>query len=240
MSDSDSLGPWFERLVAISRTRIRLLVTILGVAIVLLGSVLLVERMVPELSDPLWIRRQILGFGPWAPVVFIGVQAGQVIIAPIPGQVVAFVGGYLFGVVHGTTYSLIGAAIGSAVVFTLARRYGRPYVERIISEETMTRFDGIVAEDGRVAMFLVFLIPGLPDDVICVLGGITRIPVWQLVGISIVGRVPGYVAVSYAGAGFAAANYAQTAVIVIVVGGLAVIGYRRRDDIIAYLETHRT
>lgn len=86
-------------------------------------------------------------------------------------------------------------------------------------------------------MFLVFLIPGLPDDAICVLGGLTKIPIWQLVLISIVGRIPGYLAVAYAGAGFAAADYLETAVIIGVLAAAAVLGYGHRDRIITALET---
>jgi len=239
MPEEDPPSTWVERAVTISRTQGRVIATVAAAVAVFVISVILVERLVPQLSDPLWLRRQILAFGAWAPVAYIGVQAAQVVLAPIPGQVVAFVGGYLFGVVYGTLYSLVGAAIGSTIVFALARRWGRPYVERVLPAETLGTFDGIVAKEGRLGMFLVFLIPGLPDDAICVLGGVTKIPIWQLVLISIVGRIPGYLAVAYAGAGFAAANYLETAVVIGALAVAAFLGYRNRDRILTFLDTHR-
>lgn len=134
---TDREPTWVERVVTISRAQSRVIAMIVGVLAVFLLSMALIERLIPQLSDPLWVRRQILAFGPWAPVAFILVQTAQVVLAPIPGQVIAFVGGYLFGAIRGTVYSLIGAAIGSAIVFALARRYGRPYVEGVVSKETL-------------------------------------------------------------------------------------------------------
>ncbi|MFC7165980.1 TVP38/TMEM64 family protein [Halospeciosus flavus] len=165
----------------------------LAVLVVVLAVGTIVLRWtVPEIADPVWLRTRIAAYGPFAPVVFVFLQAVQIVFAPIPGQLLAFVGGYLFGAVHGTLYSLLGAAIGSTVAFLLARRYGRPYVERAITAETLATFDDVVSHDGRFALFLAFLVPGLPDDAICFVAGLTRIPLWQLVAISIVGRVPGY------------------------------------------------
>ncbi|MEF8827066.1 MAG: hypothetical protein V5A34_11250 [Halapricum sp.] len=48
-----------------------------------------------------------------APLAFVLLQAVQVVIAPIPGQVLALASGWLFGLVWGTVYSIIGATLGS-------------------------------------------------------------------------------------------------------------------------------
>src|SRR5512136_1524000 len=49
----------------------------------------------------------------YAALVFIGLQALQVVAAPVPGEVTGFVGGYFFGNFSGIVYSTIGLAIGS-------------------------------------------------------------------------------------------------------------------------------
>lgn len=59
------------------------------------------------------------GLRPFAPFIFVLLQASQIVLAPIPGQLIAFVGGYLFGVVQGTIYSLIGAVLGRQSYFSL-------------------------------------------------------------------------------------------------------------------------
>jgi uncharacterized membrane protein YdjX (TVP38/TMEM64 family) len=225
------IGPIFTSARSRTRTLVALALLLAVVAAVTLG----LHRAVPGLDDPAWLRNQVASYGPLAPVVFVLAQATQVVVAPVPGQVLAFVGGYLFGPVWGTLLSLVGATFGSAVAFSLARRYGRPYVERVVTEDALDTFDGLAASDGRFALFLAFLVPGLPDDAICFVAGISRVPIWQLVVISAVGRVPGYAAVSYAGARFATAHYVETALVLVVVAALAALVYWRKDELFAVL-----
>ena len=219
-----------------TRTRTQTLIGITAFIAVLTVTSVLLQRAVPGLTDPVWLRARIQEYGRFAPFVFTLLQAAQVVLAPIPGQLIAFVGGYLFGVSRGAVYSLFGAAIGSTIAFLVARRYGRPYVERAITAETLAVFDEIVTHNGRFALFLVFLIPGLPDDAICFMAGITRLPLWQLVVISVVGRVPGYLLMSYAGSQFASANYLQTTVILGLLAVISALAYWQKDTVLEALQ----
>ncbi|MFB6124439.1 MAG: TVP38/TMEM64 family protein [Halanaeroarchaeum sp.] len=183
--------------------RLRLLVAAL--VLVAVGSVLLAavgERLV----EPVALRAWVADFGVFAPVVLVAVQALQVVVAPIPGQVLGLVAGYLFGPFYGTLYSVTGAAIGSFVAFALARRFGRPWVVDVVDSETMAWFDDLSDRRGYLALFLVFLVPGLPDDLLCLLAGMTRMNVWKMTVVSFVGRLPGYYVVAVGGAAVASAN----------------------------------
>lgn len=187
------------------------------------------------LSDPDALRAFIASFGVFAPLAFIGIQATQVVIAPIPGHVMGFVSGYLFGTVNGTVYSLIGTGIGSAIAFSLARRFGRPFVETTIHPETLDLFDDFVDQHGLLAMFVVFLIPGLPDDALCFVGGLTRIPVWQLVIVSVVGRFPGFALANLAGDWLAQRRLLAMATVLVVLVVLSIAGYLARDRIAGWV-----
>lgn len=78
---------------------------------------------------PLWalylspeaIRGLLTGFGIWAPLIFIGLQALQVVISPIPGEATGVLGGFLFGTWIGALYSTLGLMLGSALAFGLSR-----------------------------------------------------------------------------------------------------------------------
>ena len=102
-----------------------------------------------------------------AATIFIGLQIVQVVAAPVPGEVTGFVGGILFGPVWGVVYSTIGLTIGSWLAFMLARLLGRPLVERLVSAETIQRYDYVMQHKGLLLAFLMFLIPGLPKDFLC-------------------------------------------------------------------------
>jgi uncharacterized membrane protein YdjX (TVP38/TMEM64 family) len=189
------------------------------------------------LTDPMALRSWLLEFGLLAPVAFIALQAIQVIVAPIPGQVLGVVSGYLFGAVLGTLYSILGATIGTWIALSLARRFGRPFVERVLNPSIVDRFDRLAGEQGLLAMFLVFLIPGIPDDVICFVAGVTELDVRKLLVVSIVGRLPVTVLANMAGASIAATRYVEAAAIIGVLLLAAGYGLLRRERVFTWIES---
>src|SRR5262249_27359561 len=60
-------------------------------------------------TDDAFLKQTREDLGILAPLIFIGFQALQVIISPIPGEPVGLLGGYLFGVWGGFVYSMIGS-----------------------------------------------------------------------------------------------------------------------------------
>jgi uncharacterized membrane protein YdjX (TVP38/TMEM64 family) len=218
-----------------TRARVRALAALAAVALLLLLGAGLVGRYAPALLDVEALRATVAAYGPLAPAAFVGLQAAQILLAPVPGQVLGFVGGYLFGTVAGTAYSLLGATIGSTVAFVLSRRYGRPFVADVLAAETLAAFDGFVDRHGVFAVFLVFLLPGLPDDAICFMAGVTRIPIRHLVAVSVVGRLPGYFLVSLAGARLATAQPLATAGILLALAVASTAVYWQRDALLARL-----
>lgn len=208
---------------------------LLALTAVLLGSAALVGRYLPWLTDPASLRAAFEAAGPYAPAVFVLVQAAQVVVAPIPGQALGFAGGYLFGATYGTAYSLLGATLGSYVVFRLSRRYGRRHVERAIAPELIEQFDALVQRRGLFALFAVFLVPGLPDDVVCFVAGLTDLRIRDMLVVSAAGRLPGYFVVNAAGAQFEAGDVSTSVLLVGALVALSVLGYVRRDALLARL-----
>jgi uncharacterized membrane protein YdjX (TVP38/TMEM64 family) len=58
-------------------------------------------------SDKHFLKQTLRAWGILAPVIFIALQALQVIIAPIPGEITGILGGFLFGEWLGLFYSTI-------------------------------------------------------------------------------------------------------------------------------------
>jgi uncharacterized membrane protein YdjX (TVP38/TMEM64 family) len=201
-------------------SRTSALTAVVGVVVLvgLLGAVLLFRRELSALTDPAVLTALVRDAGPAAPVVFFLVQVVQVLVAPIPAPAVSLIGGYLFGPVVGSMLSVAGIAVGSALAFWLARRFGRAAVERFVPAGAIVRFDALTARRGQVGLFVAFLVPGFPDDALCFVGGLTAIPLRRLVAIAVIGRAPTVVALSLVGAGIADGDIA----LVVVLGGLVV------------------
>lgn len=196
----------------------------------------LVREYAPFIFDGDAFRAWIDGFGVLAPIVFIFVQALQVVVAPIPGQVLAFAAGVVFGPVAGTAYSLTGVLIGSAIAFSIAKRFGRSFVERVLHDDLVARFDDFVDTVGIPGLLVFVLIPGLPDDAICFLAGLTTWSLRTFILVIAVGRLPAYVFTVYAGGEFADGQITSAIVIVAIVVVASIVGYRHQELIRKYVE----
>ena len=223
------------RIFADKRGRRSAVLALLAVVAVFLGLSFLFRQNLAWLSDPAAVRNWIRSFGLLAPMVYVLLQALQVVVAPIPGHVMGLVSGYLFGAGWGTAISVSGAVIGSYVAFLLSRRFGRPFVERVIHRDALDQFDSITHQHGLLALFLVFLVPGLPDDVICFTAGLTDLRIDRMVFVSFVGRLPGFFLINLAGANLANGNLWGTVLIVGFLAAVTTVVYWQRDRILAAL-----
>jgi uncharacterized membrane protein YdjX (TVP38/TMEM64 family) len=133
----------------------------------------------------------IRSFGASSPLAYILLQITQVVIAPIPGGAIEFLGGYLFGVKVGFIYSMIGLILGSLAAFSLARIFEKIAVEKFVSKETIRKFDYLVEHQGAILSFILFLIPGFPKDALCYILGLTPMHLGIFLIISTIGRIPG-------------------------------------------------
>jgi uncharacterized membrane protein YdjX (TVP38/TMEM64 family) len=78
--------------------------------------------------DKHFLKHTVAAWGWAAPVVFVAIQALQVIISPIPGEITGPVGGALFGTLWGVIYSTIGLTVGTLFCFWVGRKWGEPLV----------------------------------------------------------------------------------------------------------------
>jgi len=143
-------------------------------------------------SDPRVVQDWLKPWGPWAPAVFVMLQVLQVVVFVLPGEVTQIAGGWLFGFGLGSLLSLTGIALGSAIAFGLTRWHGIAFVHRIAGPHTVARFDGLMASPKFIgSLFLLFLIPGIPKDVLCYVAGLSRLKFLPFLLISSVARLPG-------------------------------------------------
>ncbi len=147
--------------------------------------------LVRYFTDKKFLMHFIQEHRAYAALIFIGLQALQVIAAPVPGEVTGFVGGVIFGTTWGIVYSTIGLALGSWLAFVIARLAGRPLVERFVNPETIKRYDYVMKHKGMFLAFLMFLIPGFPKDILCYILGLGHMGHRDFLIVSTTGRLLG-------------------------------------------------
>lgn len=175
--------------------------------------------------------------GVFGPVIYILLQILQTVAAPIPGQIVGGVGGFLFGW-WGILWTTIGSVIGWLIVLVLARRFGRPLLEKLFKKSALAKFDFLVeSKHTPRILLLILLIPGLPDDMICYLAGLTPLPMRTLIGITLIGRFPTIVITNALGAG-ASENLTLVVIVALAITALLGLFIWKRDQIISFLRHH--
>jgi len=146
------------------------------------------------------LRVYLEGWGVWAPLVFVILQALQVVIAPIPGELSGIVGGFVFGSLVSIVYSTVGLAVGSVIAFTAARVVGLPFVKLVVSEDTLEKFRFVTETRGIIASMIFFIIPGFPKDILCYILGLSPMSYVTFLLVCGLGRIPGTAMLSFSGA----------------------------------------
>lgn len=183
---------------------------------------------------------KIKGAGPLGVLMLLGLQLLQVIVAIIPGEVVQLVAGAMYGVAGGAAIILIGCVISSAILFAVVHRLGAPFVRDMIPEKWLDKVaDFEQSEKLDVMVFVLFLIPGMPKDVLTYLVPLTDMPMRKFVIISNVARVPGVLMSMLAADGLINGDFKAVVIIAVAVGAIAAVGIIFREKIMGAFKSRK-
>ena len=121
------------------------------------------------------LANMIDDFGFFAPIIFILIQIIQVVLPVIPGGVSSLAGVIAFGPVYGFIYNYIGIVVGSICAFYLARFLGVKIIKLLFEEKKANKYLNYISQDKFYPLFIIAMfLPGLPDDLICFVAGISK------------------------------------------------------------------
>ena len=190
-------------------------------------------------STPERIQTAVESWGVLAPVGFMLVQFVQVVVFIIPGEIPQIAGGYLFGLPAGILYSTVGILVGSGFNFFLARILGVPFVRRLFREKQIESFQTIVhSPRAQIGFFLLFVIPGIPKDILCYVAGISPLRFSAFILISTIGRMPGIIGSAAMGSAAASREWVLAIIIMVVAIVLFFIGLLFRERVHAFVERY--
>jgi uncharacterized membrane protein YdjX (TVP38/TMEM64 family) len=203
----------------------RLLALILTLGAVSICYALWRSGVLLQLTNRQQLIETLRAGGTTGPLLCIAIQFVQVVIFFIPGEITQFAAGYVFGAWLGYLYSVIGIMLGSAFNFYFARVFGRPALEKFIRPATLDKIDAAQNNaKGKSALFLLFLLPGLPKDAMSYAAGLSAMGLAEFVVISGLGRTPAMVLSILLGSQAYQKDYRRMA-ITAVASGLAIGAY---------------
>lgn len=127
------------------------------------------------LTNPEKLEMLIQSFGILAPIFFLLLQIIQVIIPIIPGGISCGIGIILFGPFWGFVLNYTGSMIGAIIAFIMVKKYGHDFVLKFTDQKTYDKYIGWLDRGNKFDKFftLAILMPGFPDDLLCMIAGLT-------------------------------------------------------------------
>ena len=170
-------------------------------------------------------------------LLIIGLQIIQVVVCILPGQPIQFAASYMFGVGIGYLLSIIGAVIGTAISFSLAKALGSEAMHIIFGEKKLRDYQRrLNSSRGLLMTFLIYLIPGVPKDLVSYAAGISEMRFRPFVIAATVGRSPAMLGSLLVGHFFGKKNYTAMIILSAAVVILIIVCIIKRDKLIAFLD----
>lgn len=166
-------------------------------------------------------------------IVYLVLQMLQIVVAIIPGGVIQILGGVLFDKLLGTVWCLLGVFLGELVVFLLVRRFGMPVVEAFIDKKGIKRLEFLNdSKKLELAVFILFLIPGVPKDALTYIAPLTRIKPSSFFLLSMLARSPAIIMSTFFGANLGEGNILEAVILFALVAVFGIIGVLYSDRIL--------
>ena len=177
------------------------MVVVLILAVCIGAAALVKSGMLEEMGSVEGVRARIDAAGPMASVVYFLLQMMTVIVAPIPSNVTMMAGAMALGFWEALILGLAAVVLGSVLVFAAGRALGRDAVSRKLKNGVMEKYLPIIEEKQDMFLFLTMLFPFFPDDVLCILAGLTSMPFKRFVLIMALTRPWGLIVAALLGSG---------------------------------------
>ena len=169
-------------------------------------------------------------------IILVVIQILQVVVAFIPGEFVELASGIMFGPVLGLVLCLIGLNIGTIIIFGLVKLLGKPFVDENVSDHNQKFLFLNNSNRTLIILFFIFLIPGIPKDILIYLVPLTKVKIWQFLIVSSVSRIPSILTSTIAGTSIINGDYLVAGIIMGISLILAIIGLIFNKQITNYIE----
>lgn len=178
------------------------------IAIIIIALVIItlnIDKVLAILNNTTEMKKFVLAHKIFSIFIFVIVQILQIVIFFIPGEIVQLASGYIFGPYISFILCLIGVVIGSFITFCISRKFGKPFVEKIINKDSLwivkkldeAKYHRHEKHPGKIRkkhpktiIFILYMIPGIPKDILGYISGIADISLKEFLIISTIARSP--------------------------------------------------
>ena len=156
-------------------------------------------------------KEKVTNSGIYGILLLFIIQVVQIFLFILPGEPIEILAGMCYGWFLGTIFIMISSAMIATLIFGLVRKIGRQFVYDFSDEEKIKKIENnkIFQNPKKIELiiFILFLVPGTPKDLLTYLSGLLPIKPRRFVAISTIARIPSIVTSTIAGANIAVGDW---------------------------------
>lgn len=207
----------------------KLTMTILAIAIIV-GIIIYMFPVMRELSTKegqLAFKEKVSSSGILGLLMLFALQVAQIFLIIIPGEPIEILAGMCYGPIWGTVFIMVSAGIIATIIFFLVRKYGKRFVYNFCDKEKVAKIENskLFKNPNKIEMimFILFLLPGTPKDLLVYIAGLLPINPVKFVLISVFARFPSVISSTLAGANLAVGDWKKSIVMYLAIVLVAII-----------------
>lgn len=197
------------------------------ICMILMGVVclLLYEPMMNFLKDPEALKKHLESYGIFGGFILVLVMTLQVVFVFLPGEIIEVLAGFIYGPMEGMLLCLLGAALGSTIIYTFVRKLGIKFIDKLLGKGKLDQVSFLRNNDKLdVLLFIIFFIPGTPKDIITYFIPLTDMKLSKFLIITSIARIPSVISSTIGGNALGLAQYEFTIFVFTITGILSLIG----------------
>ena len=188
---------------------IRIILTIVALAL-MIGIIIYLFPVMKNLSTregQLAFKNKVDETGIVGLLTLLGLQIAQIFLFIIPGEPIEILAGMCYGWIWGTLFIIVSNLLISTAIFFMVRKLGKEFIYHFNDKEKISKIENSKLFQNKkkieYILFILFLLPGTPKDLIVYVSGILPISFKKFIIISTIARIPSIISSTLAGANIA-------------------------------------
>ncbi|MBR0374856.1 MAG: VTT domain-containing protein [Mogibacterium sp.] len=171
-------------------------------------------------------------------IILTLLQTAQIVISVLPGEPIQLAASYLYGLWGGYAICILGSTFGIIITYHLAKFLGSDALRIVFGEDKIHDLvHKLNSPKAYTIIFLLYLIPLVPKDLVSYVAGISDIRLRPFVIVATLGRSPVLLGNLLIGQYLRDQNYVGVAITVLIFAVLLFLCWKFKDVIMAKISS---
>ena len=134
------------------------------------------------------IRQYITNCGAWGAIVYTVILILALVLLcfiPLLNTALTILGISLFGVNIAFVSNMIAIFFSTSILFFIGDKLGEKFAIKLVGKQTLENTQNLIDHKSKVLLPILFIIPGIPDEALCLVAGMTKMKYWYLLVVSL-------------------------------------------------------